>query len=258
MIIASWNVNGLRAIAKKDEFEAWLAKADPDVFLLQETKAHASSLPIELEKPEHWFARYRSAVKKGYSGTGIWSRYEPDEWIDGIGDEAFDSEGRVVGARFADLVVLSTYFPNSQDGGKRLDYKLAFDRALERFVIGLRERGRHVLIGGDFNVAHHEIDLARPKDNVKNAGFLPEEREWFGQFLERGFVDTWRRHNPDARDIYTWWAMRTRARERNIGWRIDYFVCDEEYWSAVRSTMIEHAVYGSDHCPIRIEVEPPK
>ncbi|HMQ21469.1 MAG TPA: exodeoxyribonuclease III [Planctomycetota bacterium] len=258
MIIASWNVNGLRAIAKKDDFAAWLSEADPDVLLLQETKAQHAALPIELEKPEHWFTRYQSAIKKGYSGTAVWSRYEPDAWIDGIGDPRFDDEGRVVGARFGDLVVLSTYFPNSQDGGKRLDYKLAFDEALERFVLELRDAGRHVLIGGDFNVAHEEIDLATPKENVRSAGFLPEERAWFGNFLQKGFVDSWRRQHPGVADIYTWWAMRTRARERNIGWRIDYFVCDEEFWPRVRSTTITPEVQGSDHCPVSVQIDPPK
>ena len=257
MRITSWNVNGLRAVAKKGFFE-WLDRDDPDVLLLQETKAHPASLPHELAEPENWFVRYESAVKKGYSGTGIWSRYEPDEWIEGLGDSRFDDEGRVVGARFGDLVVLSTYFPNSQAAGKRIDYKTAFNETIERWSCAQVEQGRHVLIGGDFNVAHCEIDLARPKENENSAGYLPAEREWFGQFLENGFVDTWRRHNPEARDVYSWWSMRTRARERNLGWRIDYFVCDEGFWPHVRATDIHAAVVGSDHCPVRIEVDPPK
>lgn len=257
MRITSWNVNGLRAVAKKGFFE-WLDRDDPDLLLLQETKAQPAALPHDLAEPENWHVRYESAIKKGYSGTGIWSRYEPDEWIDGLGDAQFDDEGRVVGARFGDLVVLSTYFPNSQAAGKRLDYKSAFNETIARWVTTRREQGQHVLIGGDFNVAHCEIDLARPKENVNSAGFLPAEREWFGRFLEAGFVDTWRRHNPDVTDTYTWWSMRTRARDRNLGWRIDYFVCDEPFWGRVRATDIHSSVEGSDHCPIRIEIDPPK
>lgn len=254
MRITTWNVNGIRAVAKKGLFD-WLDQHDPDVFLIQETKAQTASLPIELAEPENWFYRYSSAVKKGYSGTGIWSRYEPDEWIDGLGDARFDDEGRVVGARFGDTMLLSTYFPNSQAAGKRIDYKTAFNETIAAWADEQRASGRHVLIGGDFNVAHEEIDLARPKENQNSAGFLPAERSWFASFLEKGYVDTWRRHHPDARDAYTWWSMRTRARERNLGWRIDYFVCDEDFWPRVRESSIEAAIEGSDHCPVRIEVD---
>lgn len=254
MRITTWNVNGIRAVAKKGLFD-WLDQDDPDVFLIQETKAQPASLPIELAEPEDWFYRYSSAKKKGYSGTGIWTRYEPDEWIDGIGDDRFDDEGRVVGARFGDTMLLSTYFPNSQAAGKRIEYKTAFNECLAAWSKEHVEAGRHVLIGGDFNVAHKEVDLARPKENVKNAGFLPEERDWFGSFLGEGFVDTWRRHHPEEVERYTWWSMRTRARERNLGWRIDYFVCDEGFWPRVRSTAIHDQVEGSDHCPVRIEVD---
>ena len=257
MRITSWNVNGLRAVAKKGLFE-WIDREDPDVFLIQETKAHAAVLPQELLEPEGWYVRYESAVKKGYSGTGIWSRYEPDEWIPGLGDARFDDEGRVVGGRFGKLVVLSAYFPNSQAAGKRLDYKLAFDEAIAGFAQERRERGQDVMIGGDFNVAHQEIDLARPAENVMNPGFLPAERSWFSEFLDNDWVDTWRRQHPDLRDAYTWWSMRTRARERNIGWRIDYFVCNEGFFPKVQSTEIRMQDMGSDHCPIRIEIEPPK
>ena len=257
MRVTSWNVNGIRAIAKKG-FWDWLEVEDPDVLLIQETKANENSLPADLVDVPGWFVRYHAAERKGYSGVSIWSRYEPDEWIVGLGDDEFDAEGRALSVVLGDLCISSLYFPNSQDGGKRLDYKLAFNSRLERFCAEQRERGRHVLLGGDFNVAHEEIDIARPNENAKSPGFLPEERAWFASMVEQGWVDTWRREHPDARDVYSWWSMRTRARERNLGWRIDYFVCDEDCWSRVNATTVSSEVEGSDHCPVRVELASPK
>lgn len=257
MRLASWNVNGLRAIVKKGFFE-WLETYDPDVVLLQETKGHPAQLPMDICEVPGWFIRYVGAKRKGYSGVGIWTRFEPDEWIAGLGIDEFDAEGRVISARFADLVVTSAYFPNSQDQGSRIDYKLAFDRAIQEFLDRQRARGRHVVLGGDFNVAHQEMDIARPKENVGQAGFLPEERAWFTQLLASGYKDTWREQNPDARHVYSWWSMKTRGRERGIGWRIDYFCVDADYWPQVRKTGIQMDVEGSDHCPVTLEVKPPK
>jgi exodeoxyribonuclease-3 len=255
--LVSWNVNGLRAVFKKGLFD-WLDETDPDVVLFQETKAYPAGMPADLVDVPGWFVAYESAKRKGYSGVGIWTRFEPDEWIRGIGDEQFDDEGRLIGARFGNVVVCSIYFPNSAAKTARLDYKLAFNAAIEHFSARQRELGRHVILAGDFNVAHQDIDIARPKENQGSPGFLPEEREWFGSFLDSGFKDTWREQHPDTVDAYSWWSMRTRARERNIGWRIDYFVVDEAYWSKVRSTGIEADVEGSDHCPVTLVVDNPK
>jgi exodeoxyribonuclease-3 len=257
MRLASWNVNGLRAAAGKGYF-AWLEDHDPDVVLLQETKAHAEMLPKELRDVPGWFTRYHAAQRRGYSGVGIWTRFEPDEWIVGVGEEEFDREGRALSARFADLVVTSAYFPNSQDGGARLDYKLGFDAAIARFLAAQRASGRRVVVGGDFNVAHQDVDIARPQENVGSPGFLPEERAWFSEFLSSGYVDTWRAQHPDVKDVYSWWSMKTRARERNVGWRIDYFVVDASLWPDVRATGIQTEITGSDHCPVTLEIRSPK
>lgn len=257
MKIISWNVNGLRAVLKKG-FLDWVEEEDPDVLLVQEVKGHEADLPEELREVPGYFARFHSAEKKGYSSVAIYTRYEPDEWIDGIGVDEFDREGRVLSARFGDVLVSSAYFPNSQGPGLRLDYRLAFGAALLKFLEKQRKKGRHIVLGGDFNVSHEEIDLARPKANVKNAGFLPEEREWFTDFLAHGYVDTWRRLHPDERDRYSWWSFRSGARARNVGWRLDYLCVDEGLWPSVRRACILDQVMGSDHCPVLLEIKNPK
>jgi len=257
MRIASWNVNGLRAIAKKGFFE-WVDDYDPDVVLLQETKCYANDLPDELREIPGFFTRFVSAKRKGYSGAAVFTRFEPDEWIDGLGDARFDKEGRVVSARFGDLIVTSAYFPNSQDGGTRLDYKLAFGRRMREFLDGHVADGRNVVLGGDYNIAHRPIDLARPDENKDSAGFLPEERAWLDELLANGWVDTWRRQHPDEKGVYTWWSFRTLGRQRNVGWRIDYLCVNEGFWPEVGETGIQDKVEGSDHCPVTIEVKNPK
>ncbi len=257
MKIISWNVNGLRAVLKKGFLE-WVEEEDPDVLLLQEVKAHEADLPDELKDVPGYYVRFHSAQKKGYSSVAIYTRYEPDEWIDGIGVEEFDREGRVISARFGDVLVSSAYFPNSQGAGVRIDYRLGFGAALLEFLDGHRKKGRHIVLGGDFNVSHEEIDLARPKANVKNAGFLPEEREWLSGFLERGYVDSWRRLHPEEAGRYSWWSFRSGARSRNVGWRLDYLCVDEGLWPSVRRADILDQVMGSDHCPVLLEIKNPK
>ncbi|MCA8943576.1 MAG: exodeoxyribonuclease III [Planctomycetes bacterium] len=254
MIIASWNVNGLRAAANKGFLE-WVDAFGPDVVLLQETKAREEDLPRKLVSVDGYERHFHAAQRKGYSGVAVYARERPDEWLVGIGDDEFDTEGRVLGARFGQLLVVSVYFPNSQQEGRRLDYRLAFNRRFAQFLDEHRQAGRSVVIGGDFNVAHEEIDIARPKSNTKNPGFLPEERAWMSEFLDDGWVDTWRRRNPDRADVYSWWSYRFGARGKNIGWRLDYMCVDESLWPRVVGAEVLHEVLGSDHCPVTLELE---
>ncbi len=252
--ILSWNVNGLRAIHKKG-FLDWLQKEAPDVLLLQEIKGFEEDFPEALREIDGYVTCFHSAKRKGYSGTAILSREEPDEWIEGIGEPLFDDEGRLLSARFGDVLISSAYFPNSQEGGKRLPYRLGFGNAVLEFFNKHQTKGRKILIGGDFNVSHQEIDLARPKQNTKNPGFLPEEREWFSAFLEKGFHDTFREENPGKEGCYSWWSYRAGARARNIGWRLDYFCCDTALRPDVGEARILSEVLGSDHCPVAIKVD---
>ncbi len=254
MLSISWNVNGLRAVARKG-FVEWLSATGPDLCLLQETKARADDLPKKIREVPGYVSRFHHAEKKGYSGVAIYARKEPDEWIEGIGDPEYDSEGRVLWARYGDVLYGSAYFPNSQEAGKRIDYRLGFGKRLLGFLAKQRKAGRHVVLGGDYNVSHQEIDLARPKQNTGNPGFLPAEREWFGEFLKAGYVDTWRQRNPDVTDVYSWWSYRHNAREKNIGWRLDYFCVNEELLPRVKDARILCDVEGSDHCPVTVEVE---
>lgn len=254
MILTSFNVNGVRACAKKGLLD-WVSAFEPDVVLLQETKARVDDLPKDLVEIDGYVTRYHAAQKKGYSGVAVYAKHEPDEWIEGVGDERFDSEGRVLCARWGDLVVGSVYVPNSQTEGKRLDYRMVFNETFAQFLDGQRQQGRAVVIGGDFNVAHRPIDLARPKDNENNPGYLPEERAWMDGFLDDDWVDTWRARNPDQADVYSWWSYRTRARDKNIGWRLDYFCVDRENaWPRVTGAGILGEIEGSDHCPVTLEL----
>lgn len=254
MKLISWNVNGLRAVHGKGLFLPLLSSGSPDVLLLQETKCHLESLPGDLQDVPGYHVRVHPAKRKGYSGVAIYSTEEPDEWIEGIGAEEFDAEGRVLGARFGDVVALSAYFPNSQAAGARLDFRLAFGAALRRRLLEFIEAGYHVALGGDYNVAHHPIDIARPKSNEKNPGYLPAEREWMTEFLASGYVDTWRNAHPDLTEVYSWWSYRYGARAKNIGWRLDYFCVDEALLPRVRSASILTEALGSDHCPIVLEL----
>jgi exodeoxyribonuclease-3 len=256
MRITSWNVNGLRAVAKKG-FLDWVEEHDPDVLLLQETKAQEDALPEELREIPGYVSRFHSAEKKGYSGVAIYSRYDVEEWIVGLGDGEYDCEGRVLSARFGDVIVTSAYFPNSQDKGKRIDYKVGFCQRMLEFLNGHVKAGRHIVLGGDYNIAHQPIDLARPKENEGNAGYLPEERAWMTEFLEAGYADVWRERNPERADIYSWWSYRTRARERNIGWRIDYLCVDAALRDQVRGAEVLMEVEGSDHCPVTLDIRNP-
>lgn len=255
MRCASWNVNGLRACCKRG-FTDWLGSAGVDLALVQETKCHEDALPDELRVVGDHRLRLHHAVKPGYSGVGIYHRDEPDEWIEGLGEPAFDDEGRFLAARYGRSLIASVYFPNSRPLGARLDYRLAFGQHLRDRLRAWRRRRWNVLLGGDFNVAHEEIDIARPKQNEKNPGFLPAEREWMTAFLKDGYVDTWRAEHPGEVG-YTWWTQRfPSARAKNLGWRLDYFCADRSLAPRVRNSVIRQEVLGSDHCPILLEFDP--
>jgi len=254
MKILTWNVNGLRAVANKG-FLDWLAKSKADVIGLQEIKARPEQLPAELQKVKGYEAIFNPADRPGYAGTAIYSKKKPDEvWV-GMGDKKFDCEGRITGVRFGDTHIISAYFPNAQPEGARLEFKVEFCRKITKFVAGLVKKKQNIVLTGDYNIAHNEIDLARPDDNHENPGFFPQERQAMTEFLAAGFHDVFREANPGKKDLYTWWSYRTNARDRNIGWRIDYCNVNKGLLSRVKKTWIEPGVMGSDHCPVGIELK---
>ncbi len=252
MRILSWNVNGIRANAKKGFFE-WMQKEDADIVCLQETKAEPVQLTEEFIKPKGYSSFWSSAEKKGYSGVAIYSKKEPKSVIVGLGIKEFDNEGRTLMADYGDFVLFNIYFPNGGSGNKRVPFKMSFYDAFLKKVEALRKSGRKVIVTGDVNTAHTEIDLARPKENAKYTGFLPEEREWVTKFLQCGYVDTFR-HFQKEPGHYTWWDYKTAARARDVGWRIDYFFISENLLPQLKSAFILKEVMGSDHCPVGIEV----
>ena len=253
MRLISWNVNGIRAVHKKGLFLGWIEEEQPDVLCLQETKAHESQLPEALTKVEGYSSWFSTPERKGYSGVALYTKEEPRSVSFGLGVERFDNEGRTVVADFDDFVLLGIYFPNGKRSAERLRYKMEFYDAFLDYVENLRREGRNVVVCGDVNTAHKEIDLARPKENEKISGFLPEERAWMDTFLERGYVDTFRQFHQEPGN-YSWWDTMTRARERNVGWRIDYFFTDADLASSLTDGFILPDVMGSDHCPVGIEI----
>ena len=257
MRIISWNVNGIRAVEKRG-FTDWLAEENPDILCVNETKAEPAQLSPALLNPstgeQTYFSYWSSAKKRGYSGVALFSKTEPLE-TRFLGALEFDDEGRVLVAEYKDFTLIIAYFPNSQEGGKRLDYKLAFCAEMLRLCNSLAKKGRHFLLTGDYNIAHRPIDLARPKQNEKNAGYLPEERAWMDEFTEAGHVDTFRHFQPDAVGEYTWWSYRPGVREKNIGWRIDCNCVDRAFLPKVKSSIIRADVAGSDHCPVEITLD---
>ncbi len=251
--LVSWNVNGLRAAHKKGFLE-WFRRERPDVLCLQETKAAPDQLPAELKEVEGYRARFVApAERKGYSGVAMYTRVEPDEVKDGFGVRRFDREGRTQLADFGDFLLFNVYFPNGKSSAERLRYKMAFYKAFLKRMDKLKAEGANIIICGDVNTAHKEIDLARPKENAKVSGFLPEERAWLDKLVAHGFVDTFRMFH-DEPGQYTWWDLKTRARERNVGWRLDYFFVSENFTRNVEKAFILPEVMGSDHCPVGLEV----
>lgn len=252
MHIASWNVNGLRALTRKGALP-WDCLTAPDVWCLQETKARPDQLEETVAHPEGWHAHWLPAEKAGYSGVAILSREEPDQIREGLGVPELDTEGRVLTACFGDVAVISAYFTNSQDSGKRLDVKLAFCSAMEEHLATLRGDGFGTVLCGDYNIAHKPIDLARPKANEQNPGYLPEERAWMDYYIdELGYHDVFREENPYDEGQYTWWSYRAGARGKNIGWRLDYTTVSPELRARVQAIAHHPEVMGSDHCPVSI------
>lgn len=254
MRIVSWNVNGLRSLSKNGYWEAFLRGVKPDIFCLQETKASPEQLPDELLSPAGYSAFFSSSkVKKGYSGVALYSKIEPLSVRYGMNIPEFDDEGRLIAGEYEDFWLVNAYFPNGGQGPHRLDYKLRFYDAFLAFVETLRE-GKPVIFCGDLNVAHEEIDLARPKENEQTTGFLPEERAWVDEVVDAGFIDTFRHRSPARKDAYTHWDLMTRARDRNVGWRFDYFFASSEIIGRVKKAEIHPDIYGSDHCPVSITI----
>ncbi|MBB65218.1 MAG: exodeoxyribonuclease III [Waddliaceae bacterium] len=249
--VISWNVNGIRAVQKKGFIE-WLRKEDPDFLCIQETKAQPDQLDSRLLRPGGYYTYWASAEKKGYSGVATYSK-EKALSVRDLGLDAFDNEGRVQILEFSDFTLLNAYFPNSQEAGRRIDYKVAFCDAMLEKCNHLVSEGKKLVLCGDYNIAHTEIDLKNPKENEKSPGYLPEERAWMSKFLEAGYVDTFRMFHSEG-EHYTWWSYRTRARERNAGWRIDYHCVNEGFREKVHSSEILSDVMGSDHCPVRIHL----
>lgn len=255
MRIVSWNVNGLRAVAKKGFLE-WLHETSPDILGLQETKAEDIQLPEEVRSPVGYFAYFSSSKgRKGYSGVALYSKEKPLKVEYGIGIKEFDDEGRIIIGHYKDFVLLNVYFPNGGGGPERLKYKLEFYDAFLKHIEGLRKKGKKVIFCGDVNAAHETIDLARPKENEKNTGFLPEERAWIDELIYHGYIDTFRHFHPSKEGAYSYWDMKTAARERNVGWRIDYIFASLESLPFLKSAGISSNVMGSDHCPVWLEMK---
>ena len=249
MKFISWNVNGLRACWEKG-FKESFATLDADFFCLQETKMQEGQLDLEFEGYRSY---WNYAEKKGYSGTAIFSRHAPLNVTYGLGLEEHDKEGRVITLEMPDFFLVTVYTPNSQDGLKRLDYRMQWEEAFRAYLLQLDAR-KPVIVCGDLNVAHREIDLKNPKSNRKNAGFTDEEREKFGILLDSGFTDTFRFFYPDREGIYSWWSYRFKAREKNAGWRIDYFLVSKRLEAQLKSATIHTEIFGSDHCPVEVDL----
>jgi exodeoxyribonuclease-3 len=250
--LLSWNVNGIRAVRNKG-FLDWLGEAVPDILCLQETRAEEKQLPLALAQPDGYRGFWNaSRRKKGYSGTGLLTKAVPLAVEFGLGIEEFDQEGRTIVARYPGFTLLNCYFPNGGRDHSRVPFKLAFYEAFLEKCETLRAQGQVVIFCGDVNTSHQEIDLARPKENQNTTGFLPQERAWMDRVVAAGYVDTFRHFYPDLTEQYTWWSVPTRARERNIGWRLDYFFVTREALERVVEAFILPEVTGSDHCPVGV------
>jgi len=254
MRIISWNVNGIRAIEKKG-FLQWLKKEAPDILCLQETKASPDQLTPALLKPQGYETHWSwSKEKKGYSGVAVFCKVKPKKVTDGLGFKKFDIEGRTLILDYGKFILFNIYYPNGGEGNKRVPFKMEFYDSFLKAADKLKKQGKKLIVGGDFNTAHTEIDLARPKANEENTGFLPEERAWLDKFVSHGYTDTFRRFEKGPHH-YTYWDYKTAARERNVGWRIDYFFVTENLIPNLQSAFILSKVTGSDHCPLGIEIK---
>ena len=251
MKFISWNLNGIRAAARRSGFEDWLQTESPDVLSVQETKARPEQLSESLRHPKAYHSYWHSAVRPGYSGVAIFSKREPLDVTQGLGDPQFDDEGRTLIAEFPEFYLINGYFPHVRHDLTRLDYKLAFCRALAAKAQQLQTK-KPVIVCGDYNIAHTDLDLANPKANRKNPGFLPEEKAWMDDFLALGYHDVFREAHPEQNGHYTWWSYRGTCRERNVGWRIDYQCVHQALRDRILSVSHQKNVPGSDHCPIEL------
>ncbi len=250
MRLISWNVNGLRAVVGKD-FGETFKSLDADFFCLQETKMQAGQLDLEFDG---YTSYWNYAEKKGYSGTAIYTRHKPLAVTLGIGIDEHDHEGRVITLEMEKFFLVNVYVPNSQDGLKRLDYRMRWEDDFRNYLVNLNKK-KPVIVCGDLNVAHKEIDLKNPKTNRKNAGFTDEEREKMTTLLDAGFTDSWRHFNPDVEGVYSWWSYRFQARAKNAGWRIDYFLVSNDARDKMVDAKIHTQIMGSDHCPVELDIE---
>jgi len=253
MKILSWNINGIRAADKKGLYD-FIKKELPDIFCFQEIKAKAEQLPPHLKNPPNYHVFINPAERGGYSGVATYTKEKPKETIKGFDIKKFDLEGRILISEFPLFTLFNIYFPNGKKNKERLNFKMDFYDAFLDYIDDLKTKGKNIIACGDFNTAHKEIDLARPKENEKISGFLPIERAWIDKFIEHGYVDTFRYFNKKPNQ-YSWWDMKTRARERNVGWRIDYFFVNKEFLHHVKNAFIMQDVMGSDHCPVGIEIK---
>ena len=251
MKLISWNVNGLRACYNKGDFMRFFTEADADAFCIQETKMQPDQLKLELEG---YYQYFNSAVRKGYSGVAVFSKIKPLSVSYGINIEKHDQEGRVLTLEYPAFYLVSVYTPNSKDGLLRIDYRMEWEDAFRAYLHKLEE-SKPVVVCGDMNVAHEEIDLKNPAQNRGNAGFSDQEREKMTVLLNSGFIDTYRYFYPDVTDHYTWWSYRFNARKNNAGWRIDYFLVSDSLKDKIKDAMIYDDIYGSDHCPVGLEIE---
>jgi exodeoxyribonuclease-3 len=251
MRLFSWNVNGIRAVQKKG-FLDWLEQTQPDVVCLQETKAHPDQLEEALRQPEGYHTYWAWAEKKGYSGVALYSRTEPLRVQIGLGIAEYDREGRTIVAEYEQFVLIGAYFPNGSRDHSRVPFKMAYKRDFLAYCEALRAQGKRVLFCGDVNTSHQEIDLARPKQNQQTTGFLPEERIWLDELVAAGYVDTFRALYPQQTGAYSWWSYIGGNRERNVGWRLDYFFMTPELRPYLTDATIHPDVYGSDHCPVSV------
>lgn len=253
MRLYSWNINGLRS-SHKTGFLDWLYNESPDVLGLQEVKCASEALPDELKNIKGYFAYFHPAKKAGYSGVAVYSKIKPEKVVEGLGIEKFDQEGRILTLYFKEFVFITAYFPNSGRDG-RLVFKLEFDDAFLSYVEKIKKTGKRVVFCGDLNVAHEPIDLSRPKENEGHAGFHPDERAWADEVVAHGYIDTFRYFYPEKKEAYTYWDQITRARDRNVGWRIDYFFISQNFLPKLKAAAIHPNIYGSDHCPISVTID---
>ena len=254
MKLISWNVNGLRAVINKG-FENFFNEIDADIFCIQETKMQKDQIDDNMKRIfEGYYSYWNSAIKKGYSGTAVFSKTEPINVTYGIGIEEHDKEGRVITLEYEDFYLVNCYTPNSKRELERLEYRMIWENEFRNYLTSLNKI-KPVILCGDLNVAHEEIDLKNPKTNRRNAGFTDEEREKMTELLKSGFTDSFRYLYPDKTDSYSWWSYMGKAREKNVGWRIDYFITSKDIENKIKQAVIYPEIYGSDHCPVGLEIE---